>query len=662
MSIAYYESSISSFLSETPESILGKLTQQHHHDLEHKQRGAWLGQITVLKEQLATFPEGQVFFEFLIPRMGKRADCVIILSGVVFVLEFKVGASGFDGYAIDQVHDYALDLKNFHRGSHMAVIIPVLVATNAARIPNDIALAADQVARPILTGPSGISQVLAKAGELGNDGLFDLDAWRSSGYQPTPTIIEAAQALYQNHNVQEIARSDAGAKNLQATSRRISEIIDQSKRTGRKSICFVTGVPGAGKTLAGLNIAALRALSHEDEHAVFLSGNGPLVTVLREALARDQKNQHGISKSEASRQVRSFVQNIHHFRDEYLQDQTAPFEKVVIFDEAQRAWTRDQTSKFMQTKRGQAGFSQSEPEFLIGVMDRHQDWCTVVCLIGGGQEINTGEAGLLEWLTALKTKYPDWDVHASDLLGDPHYTVDPKAVELLRDPRVSLHGDLHLAVSMRSFRAEKLSSFVAEVLDGNAQGAKRIVEDLLPKYPIWLTRDLHAAREWLRTVARGSERPGLVASSGAHRLRPEGIFVKASIDPANWFLNGKDDVRSSYSLEETATEFDIQGLELDWVGMCWDADLRYLNGRWRCFSFRGTKWQLVNAESRKVYLVNAYRVLLTRARQGMVIFVPEGNETDVTRPREYYDGTYKFLRDCGIPVLPSTATSQSAGP
>ena len=506
--------------------------------------------------------------------------------------------------------------------------------------------------KPILTGPSGISQVLAKACELGNHGLFDLDAWRNSGYQPTPTIIEAAQALYQNHNVQEIARSDAGAKNLLATSQRISEIIDESKRTGRKSICFVTGVPGAGKTLAGLNIAALRAQSHKDEHAVFLSGNGPLVTVLREALARDQRDKHGISKSDAFRKVRSFIQNIHHFRDEYLQDQAAPFEKVVIFDEAQRAWTREQASKFMQTKRGQAGFSQSEPEFLIGVMDRHQDWCTIICLVGGGQEINTGEAGLLEWLTALKTQYPNWDVHASDLLGDPHYTVDPRAVELLRESRISLHPDLHLSVSMRSFRAEKLSSFVAEVLNGNDQRAKRIAEDLLPNYPIWLTRDLHTAREWLRTVARGSERPGLVASSRAHRLRPEGIFVKASIDPANWFLNGKDDVRSSYSLEETATEFDIQGLELDWVGMCWDADLRYIDGRWCCFSFRGTKWQSVNTESRKVYLLNAYRVLLTRARQGMVIFIPEGDETDVTRLHAYYDGTYKFLRSCGIPVLP----------
>jgi schlafen family protein len=651
MAISYYESPTSDFLSESPESILGKLTRHHHHELEHNQRNAWLKQTDILKEQLATFRNGHIFFELLIPRMGKRVDCVVILFGVVFVLEFKVGATGFDRCAIDQVHDYALDLKNFHQGSHFAKIVPVLVATNAKDTGSEVIFAADRVATPLLAGPHSISQILSNANELTDGASVDIDTWRTSGYRPTPTIIEAAQALYQNHNAEEIARSDAGAKNLHATSHRISEIIDYSKRAKRKSICFVTGVPGAGKTLAGLNIAALRAQNHKDENAVFLSGNGPLVTVLREALARDQKLRQVISKSDASRQVRSFVQNIHHFRDEYLRDLSAPFEKVVVFDEGQRAWNREQTSKFMQNKRGQEGFSLSEPEFLLGVMDRHKDWCTVISLIGGGQEINTGEAGILEWLNALKSKYPAWDVHTSNLLDDPHYTVDPKAVDLLRETRGSSHSDLHLAVSMRSFRAETLSSFVSVVLDGNASEASHLMENLLPRYPIYLTRDLKVARSWLRSVARGNERIGLVASSRARRLRPEGIHIKASIDPASWFLNDKDDVRSSYYLEDVATEFDIQGLELDWVGICWDADLRRVDGDWRCFSFRGSRWQSVNANRRQIYLLNAYRVLLTRARQGMVIFMPRGNEDDATRPPRYYDDTYQFLRDCGIPAL-----------
>lgn len=652
MSIAYYESQILTFLTETPEAILGKLTLRHHHELEHQQRNAWLSQIDILKQQLSSFAQGHLFFEFIIPRMGKRADCVVVLTGVVFVIEFKVGSSTFDRHAIDQVHDYALDLKNFHLGSHEAQIVPILVATNAESTSDEINFAPDGVATPLLLSSNDISRILSKAPELAHGKPINFDTWRRSGYRPTPTIIEAAQALYQKHDVEEISRSDAGAKNLQTTSRLIADIINKSKREGKKSVCFVTGVPGSGKTLAGLNIAASRAEGHEDEHAVFLSGNGPLVIVLREALARDQVARHGIKKTEASRQVRSFIQNIHHFRDEYLHDHSAPFEKVVIFDEAQRAWTREQTSKFMRNKRGQADFWQSEPEFLIGVMDRHEDWCTVVCLIGGGQEINTGEAGLLEWLTALKTKFPHWDVHASALLDDRHYTVDPQATKLLKEPGISLHSDLHLSVSMRSFRAEKLSSFVSQVLDGHTIEASEILQDLLSKYPIWVTRDLSEAKAWLRSMARGNERTGLVASSGAHRLRPEGIHIKSSIDPASWFLNDKFDVRSSYYLEDVATEFDIQGLELDWVGVCWDGDLRNIDGHWDFNAFKGSKWQSVRAETRQIYLVNAYRVLLTRARQGMVIFVPEGDSGDATRPPEYYDGTYRFLIKCGVPTQP----------
>lgn len=390
----------------------------------------------------------------------------------------------------------------------------------------------------------------------------------------------------------------------------------------------------------------------------FFLGTDTLVDVLREALARDQASREGIKKSDSLRKVRAFVQNIHHFRDEYLRDQKAPVEKMVVFDEAQRAWTKEQASKFM-TKRGHTGFSQSEPEFLIGVMDRHTDWCTIVCLIGGGQEINTGEAGLLEWLIALQDRFRDWDVHASALLDDRHYTVAPEAVRLLRTERVTKHSDLHLSVSMRSFRAEDLSSFVGAVLDGNAEDAKQLLSKIKDQYPIWVTRDLAQARSWLRKVSRGSERFGLVASSGAHRLRAEGIHIKATVDPSSWFLNDKADVRSSYYLEEAATEFDIQGLELDWVGVCWDADLRYGRFGWESHSFRGTKWQSVKTDERKLYLRNAYRVLITRARQGMVIFVPEGDDTDPTRPKTFYDSTYKFLIHCGLSCQPQWRQSST---
>lgn len=578
--------------------------------------------------------------------MGKRADVVLVIGGIVFVLEFKVGATSFERSAIEQVHDYALDLKNFHRGSHSVPIVPVVIATAAEALEvTNISWASDSVAEPVRAQvedlPNLISQCLASR----HTPTIEIADWLNSGYQPTPTIVEAAQALYQDHDVKEIARSDAGAQNLGATTDCISAIIEHSKSAGRKSICFVTGVPGAGKTLAGLNIATRRAKKHSDEHAVFLSGNGPLVTVLREALARDEARREATSKSAAARKVASFIQNIHHFRDEALKGAAAPYEKVVVFDEAQRAWTRDQASKFMQAKRGHADFDMSEPDFLISVMDRHQDWCVIVCLVGGGQEINTGEAGLSEWLQALDTKYENWDVYVSDRLEE---AADELTLKIRDRPNAALRSALHLGVSMRSFRAEALSNFVGHVVEGRADQAREAFVSIADRYPIWLTRDLNEARQWLRETARGSERYGLVASSGAYRLRPEGLHVKADIDAPTWFLNDRDDVRSSFYLEEVATEFDVQGLELDWSGVCWDADFRYENGAWGSYRFRGSAWQKVLQSERRTYLKNAYRVMLTRARQGMIIFVPKGDVTDPTRPPAFYDETHSFLKDCGV--------------
>lgn len=646
---SYYSESIENFLKSSKDSILGELAQAHQHALEHQQRDAWLVQIDFLKRHLSQQQNGHLFLEFAIPRMGKRADVVLFINSVVYVVEFKVNAKGFDSYAVDQVHDYALDLKNFHLGSHGLPIVPILCATDATqRDLSGISWADDWVCEPILVGRNGLNQALDIVPESYSVSHADLDSWRNAGYRPTPTIIEAAEALYRSHAVEEISRSDAGAKNLQSTSDKIAQIIDQSKRKRLKSICFITGVPGAGKTLAGLNIAAKRVECHQDEHAVFLSGNGPLVDVLREALARDQVSRTGDKKSDALRSVRRFIQNIHHFRDHYLSSNEVPFEKVVVFDEAQRAWTKNKASNFMKSKRGYDSFSMSEPEFLISVMNRHKDWCTIICLIGGGQEINTGEAGLSEWLEALRNHFPDWNVHASSLLDDRHYTVDQEARRLLSSQTISKHPELHLSVSMRSFRAEKLSAFVGELLDGNARQARVALESLEGRYPIAVTRDLEVARNWLRDHARGTERFGLIASAGGYRLRPEGIYVKAKIDPAGWFLNDKYDVRSSYYLEEAATQFDVQGLELDWAGVCWDADLRWVAGQWSYHSFKGTKWQNINETTNQLYLLNAYRVLLTRARQGMVIFVPKGDSKDHTRPPSFYDGAYDFMLNCGI--------------
>jgi hypothetical protein len=651
---AYYNEKISDFLKDEDERILGILTREHHHALEEPQRWAWLQQLSILRAALAQQPTGRILLEFYIPRMGKRADAVVLSNNIVFLIEFKVGATEYLASAFDQVQDYALDLKNFHEGSHSAAIIPLLVSTKADSRPFvGLTFADDLVALSIGTNAAELGALIESICASQNFPSIDWGDWIAKGYKPTPTIVQAAEILYRTHSVTDISRSDAGAINLQETSASVGDVIDHSRANRKKAICFVTGVPGSGKTLAGLNMATRRSEEHADEHAVFLSGNGPLVDVLREALARDTAQRDGVSKKTAEREVRSFIQNIHHFRDEYVGNNDVPIEKVVVFDEAQRAWTREQAAKFMQRKRGQLDFDMSEPEFLISVMDRHPDWCTIICLVGGGQEINTGEAGISEWINALENKFPKWEVHVSPRISLPEYGAQIGVVEFLASPRVHSNEHLHLAVSMRSFRAEALSDWVGFFINNEPKKAWDAYKSIETAYPIFLTRDISSARSWLRAKARGTERFGLVASSGAQRLRPEGIHIKADIEPANWFLNGKSDVRSSYYLEDVASEFAVQGLELDWAGVCWDGDFRYQDGRWTYHAFKGTKWQSVNDTSRQLYLKNAYRVILTRARQGMILFVPSGDTSDYTRLPSFYDGTFEYVRSCGIPELPT---------
>lgn len=647
--IAYYEANIQEFLVADEDAILGALSMQHGFALEHQQKHAWQDQIRILRSVLAPTQLGWIYFEFSIPRMGKRADVVLLTGGVVFVIEFKVGSHNFDSYAVEQAHDYALDLKNFHRGSHNLPIVPILIPTTVPSQPVPaVKWAADQVAEPLCLSAANLPQAIEIVVNQCSALPIDTRAWSQSGYQPTPTIVEAALALYRQHDVKEITRSEAGADNLGLTARRVEQIIEHAKSNSRKAICFITGVPGAGKTLAGLNLATSRAERHSDEHAVFLSGNGPLVDVLREALARDKAEREGIPRSRAYREVSTFVQNIHHFRDEALECKIPPIEKVVIFDEAQRAWNRDMASKFMQQKRGHATFDMSEPAFLLDAMNRHRDWCVVICLIGGGQEINTGEAGLAEWITVLRDQHPDWDVHVSSRLDDRDYIWDKQLARELSKGSAQWDESLHLGVSIRSFRAEALSEFVGHVVDNRPDQARETYQAIADKYPVFLTRSLAEARSWLKAKSRGSERYGLIASSGANRLRPDGIWIKSKVDASAWFLNDKTDVRSSYYLEETASEFDIQGLELDWTCVGWDADFRRGDDEWQYFSFRGTKWQRMNAPDRQLYLKNAYRVLLTRARQGMAIFVPPGDSSDPTRAPQVYDCIYEYLQLCGI--------------
>ncbi len=409
----FYSAAIENFLKHKESHVLGELTRNNEFALEENQKRAWIEQIDILKKQLAPFGGGHLIFEYTIPRIGKRIDNVLLYNGLVYLFEFKVGESDYHSCAIEQVMDYALDLKNFHKESHDKVIIPVLIATKALAIKQTFTQYVDGIVKPILSNGYNISEMVANASDTFKESPFVPLNWENSVYMPTPTIIEAAQALYRGHNVSAISRSDSGAKNLHLTTLTINRIIDQSKTNNEKSICFVTGVPGAGKTLAGLNIANSRHCFEDEEHAVFLSGNGPLVDVLQEALARNQFEESGgkIAKNVARTKAKAFIQLIHHFRDDALSISNPPIEKVVIFDEAQRAWTLEQTSDFMRKKKGQPDFNMSEPEFLISIMDRHSDWSVIICLVGGGQEINVGEAGLPEWFNALRTRYSNWNIY-----------------------------------------------------------------------------------------------------------------------------------------------------------------------------------------------------------------------------------------------------------
>lgn len=649
---SYYSNDIQSFLNQDNYSIFGEITTNDQFSAEDLQKNTWNREIEILKRELSQFLDGYIIFEYTIPRIGNRIDNIVIYKGIIFLLEFKVGEKKYPSYAIEQVTDYAFDLSCFHKESHDRLLVPILISTKAHSVKQEIRISKDNVLETICCNEYEIAKYITEVSlKFIQDEIIPND-WINSLYMPTPTIIEAAQALYLGHNVEDISRNDASAKNLNQTTKAINKIIDYSKAHNRKSICFITGVPGAGKTLAGLNIAVERQKIAEDEHAVFLSGNGPLVDVLQEALARDDAKRNNISRKEASRKVKEFIQIIHHFRDDAISVDTPPVEKVAIFDEAQRAWDEQNLTDFMKKKKHIEDFNMSEPEFLISILNRHNDWATIICLIGGGQEINKGEsAGIYGWFDSLRNNYPNWDIYVSDKITDNEYSKGHNFAEMTKNMNVNIIEDLHLAVSLRSFRSENVSNFVKALLDVDIDTAKRLYEQFNNDYPVFVTRNLHKAKLWVRSQAKGSQRYGLTASSGAKRLRKYGIWVQNKIEATNWFLNGKNDVRSSFHLEETATEFDIQGLELDWTIVCWDADLRFENGDFKHLKFVGTKWQNIKSADNILYLKNAYRVLLTRARQGFVIFVPTGDETDITAKPEYYDGIHWYLKSVGIKEL-----------
>lgn len=620
------------------------VTQAAHTELSAEQLRAWHEQLEILRKALtAGFAQNwYLLWEYPIPRRGKRIDVVVLAHDVIVVLEFKCGARKFDTAACRQVEDYCLDLRDFHVASRERILVPFVVATNATNQPPPVGEVTDWVAPVWLANADSLPGLLHSAVTRYQDLTaepIDLKQWNNAEYVPTPTIIEAARVLYEGQNVREISRCHAGAENLTRTSSAVVKAIYRARQNTQKTICFVTGVPGAGKTLAGLNIVHNREL-HEGALGVFLSGNGPLVRVLSEALARDDSQRSGRSIAVSRREVSTFVQNVHRFIDAHFSASKPPPDRVVIFDEAQRAWNREQSQrKFKRNK--------SEPEIMLEIMDRHPDWAFIVALVGSGQEINTGEAGLGEWGRAIADRFRHWSVLVSPhLVGengaeDGLFPVPPEGLELIPD------ANLHLDVSLRSYRAEAVSKFVTHLLSMEVAQARATLA-ACAGFPLAMTRDISQARAWLKQRQRGSRRIGLIASSGGRRLRAHGLDVRMELDVENWFLNPATDVRASYYLETPATEFGIQGLELDWTGVCWDLDLVPERGDWEVRAFKGTQWQTTRDETRRQYVLNKYRVLLTRAREGMIIWIPRGDASDWTRPPRRYDRIAEYLCSCGI--------------
>lgn len=664
-----FNSDFSLFLYKDIDSVFGALCDNYHGDALTTTRESWKSEIGIMRDVVSELndQDGQIIFEYDIPRLGKRIDLVLLYRGIVFCIEFKVGESRILEGDIDQVLDYALDLKIFHKFSQDKVIVPILVATNFPNSSTDIRMSVydDRVVNPLVTGKNGILDLITKViYRFPNESPVN-NNWVISPYAPTPTIIEAAKTLYESHSVENITRHEADKVSTDTTIQYIIDVIQKSKANGEKSICFVTGVPGAGKTLVGLDVAVRQTYQGndepvEDEGAVYLSGNGPLVAVLNEALAQDNykkcrdRNERK-NLSDSRREVGKFIQIIHRYRDNMLAKIKNPVENgvleidpakaveqekagygevehVAIFDEAQRAWTHKRIANYL--KRGGTygnklkvpNFPMSESAFLIWSLDQREDWATIVCLVGGGQEIHDGEAGISEWIYALNEKFPHWKVYISPKLTEPEYA-EGKVNELLKENKnVTYSENLHLGVSLRSFRAEKLSAFVHALLAVEPEKAAELYNEIKDRYPIVLTRDMKKAKEWLHSKVRGTERTGVLITKESARFKPLGIHVLPSGDEnaVHWFLDDKANTKSSNYLEDAATEIQVQGLELDYTCLLWDADMRYNDRKWHFYKFNGTtKWneQLPNTESKQElckYMLNAYRVLLTRARSGIM--------------------------------------------
>lgn len=667
---AYYSRTVREFLRASTTEVVGELATKTadsgFRQVESAAVEAWTGEIETLRVQLFALcsftPEASdwaLLLEFPIPRRQQRIDVVLLAGKLIVVLEFKSAGNARLSSSARQVEDYALDLSYFHAPSRDRVIVPVLVGPGLET--NHPARKNGNVRSLRTVPPENLAALIASVvgcePSAGEDQI-PLDDWNYGAYEPVPTIIEAAMALYAGMSVREIAHSRAGVQDITATTGFVLKSIVQAREKHEKVICFVTGIPGAGKTLVGMNIAHHKQIYRGDGKAsVFMSGNGPLVKILREALVRDFVARNGGSARKARDNV-SFVQNIHNFVRSYLElaDTDIAYEHAIVFDEAQRAWNAEQNRK--KNPKKPSSWHISEPEMVLKIMDRHQDWAVVVALVGGGQEINDGEAGLAEWGKGLHTNYSHWKVLASPEALQGHESLAGASIfgDLQFSNTVVQEPVLHLRTCNRSHRATELATWVNRVLSGD-QARARNLSGTFKQFPVLLSRNLESTKRWLRDAARGERRVGLVASSGAARLRAHGLEISLGFRQAypfqRWFLDPPEDIRSSFQLEVAASEFEIQGLELDFVGLCWGGDFVWDRAKknWRPLQFTGRRWKDLTNPDRAQRVRNRYRVLMTRAREGLIIWVPQGDENDPTRSIDAMNDTAEYLVRCGAVPL-----------
>ena len=667
---AYIDKSIEQFLTTPDRQLLADLHSAYASDgfvaQYTSQTIAWEVSLPLIKAALRSAHESaegiaqwRILMELPLYRLRRRIDLLLVAPQAVAVVEIKAGEHQFHSTDRRQVEEYALDLRDFHEYSHGVPILPVLWCTEAparhAYLPGlEVGVAEEVIEVGSQQFPAFVSRFASLIARLPQCVRED---WSNGAYSPVPSVIEAATALFAGHGVREIAQADA--TNLKDAAEAVVSLIKRARAEKRRALIFLTGVPGSGKTLAGLQVVH-RAVESEGRHSgdvVYLSGNTPLVTVLREALTEDEYDRRKlagetVTKKDVRSAVRARIQHIMDFLKQYLSDtdQRPPHEHAIVFDEAQRAWDA-------AYGRQKFGRSASEPRLLIDIMSRHSDWSVIIGLIGGGQEINSGENGMMEWGDALRSlpqaTRSEWHVYGPPEMRDGDQATAHLGLGDL--PGMTIHEDpnLTLTVPLRSYRSPRVADWVSALLDGDQESARELISEV-EKFPIHITRDPGEAMDWLRSQGRGERRYGMVASSGASRLRAEGFGVSlnatAGQDIAYWYLRPRGDVRSSFALEVTANEYTTQGLELDFVGICWGGDLSWSNDRWVTRRFAGTAWQMASGERRR-FILNSYRVLLTRAREGVVIWVPRGDANDPTRDPISYDRTAEFLLACGATNL-----------